>query len=81
MKELVLNQKTIECIKTEAIQSVKKLMGNDLKEIILYGSCARGDFTADSDIVLITAGDRMSIRKYDDGLASPRLWRCFFDGV
>lgn len=72
MEELVLNQNTIECIKIEAIQSVKKLMGNDLKEIILYGSCARGDFTADSDIdiALITAGDRMSIKKYDDGLAA-----------
>ena len=71
MEELVLNQNTIECIKIEAIQSVKKLMGNDLKEIILYGSCARGDFTADSDvdIALITAGDRMRIKKYDDGLA------------
>lgn len=31
-------------------EEVKKIYGNKLKEIILYGSCARGDFAQDSDI-------------------------------
>lgn len=31
-------------------KEAKQLYGNILKEIILYGSCARGDFSDDSDI-------------------------------
>lgn len=37
MKELVLNQNTIECIKTEAIQSVRKLI-EEAKDLLEKGS-------------------------------------------
>lgn len=49
-----------------------KLMDGDLKAVILYGSCARGDYTenSDVDIVLLTVCDRMEVKKYDDGLDS-----------
>ncbi len=45
-------------------------MGDDLVKIILYGSCARGDYTKDSDvdIALLTKCNRMEVKKYDDGL-------------
>ena len=70
MEDLSLNQKVIQKIKEETPEKVKKLMGNDLKKVILYGSCARGNYTADSDIdiALITAGDRMSVKKYSEEL-------------
>jgi predicted nucleotidyltransferase len=49
---------------------VISFMKNDIVEVILYGSCARGDYTADSDIdiALITNCDRNEVKKYDDGI-------------
>ena len=35
----------------------KQVYGSSLQEIILYGSCARGDFSADSDIDLLVLLD------------------------
>lgn len=34
-------------------QEAKKIYGTKLQEIILYGSCARGDFDSDSDIDIL----------------------------
>lgn len=34
-------------------QEAKKIYGTKLQEIILYGSCARGDFESDSDIDIL----------------------------
>ena len=50
MYDLALNNKTIDVVKKEASCMAADLMQNDLAEVILYGSCARGDYTADSDI-------------------------------
>ena len=49
---------------------VPSVMKNDLRRIILYGSCARGDFKEDSDIdiALLTGCGRMDAKKYDDKL-------------
>lgn len=73
MKEnqLVLSHETIEIVKHEAIEMVKMLMGSDLTEGILYGSCARGDYGDDSDIdiALLVKCSRMEAKKYDDALA------------
>ena len=46
-------------------------MDKDIRKIILYGSCSRGDFSDDSDIdiALVVACDRMEINKYGDLLA------------
>lgn len=41
MENLALNPETIEKVKLEATEMVKALMGSDIIEIILYGSCAR----------------------------------------
>lgn len=72
MNEILLNDTIIENIKEEATELVKKLMGNDLIKVILYGSCARGDYTQDSDIdiALITGCDRMEAKMYSDRIAA-----------
>lgn len=35
----------------------KKIYGSDLRQVILYGSCARGDFEQDSDIDIMVLLD------------------------
>lgn len=72
MDEIVLTNDIILKIKKEAFSLVHGLMGSDLKAVILYGSCARGDYTKESDvdIALITRCDRIEVKKYDDGLDS-----------
>ncbi|MCM1143101.1 MAG: nucleotidyltransferase domain-containing protein [Blautia sp.] len=71
IKELALNSKTIEKVKLEATEMVKLLMGKDLMEVILYGSCARGNYEDDSDIdiALLTKCNRIEAKKYNDSLA------------
>lgn len=70
MDEFVLTNEIISKVKKEVFDSVHRLMGTDLMEMILYGSCARGDYTKDSDvdIALLTKCSRMEVKKYDDGL-------------
>ena len=53
------------------VDKIKDFMKSDLVEIILYGSCARGDYTEDSDIdiALITKCDRLEAKKYSSELA------------
>lgn len=45
-------------------------MGVIYIEVILYGSCKRGDYTDDSDIdiALLMRWDRIDAKKYDDDL-------------
>ncbi len=43
----------IKTVLTDVKKCLKKIYGDTLKDIILYGSYARGDFTAGSDIDLI----------------------------
>lgn len=71
MYELLLNDKIIDKVKSETTDLVKELLKSDLVEIILYGSCARGDYSDDSDIdiALLTRCDRVEAKKYDEELA------------
>ena len=71
MNDMALNNKTISLVKAEAVKLAKQLMKSELKEVILYGSSARGDYTDDSDIdiALLTECDRIEVKKYDDALA------------
>lgn len=66
-----LTSNVIEKIKSESVPMVKKAMGTDLHEIILYGSCSRGDFNEDSDvdIALLTKCDRTGSKRYENVLA------------
>ncbi|MDO4308576.1 MAG: nucleotidyltransferase domain-containing protein [Eubacteriales bacterium] len=69
--ELALNEKIIQAVKEEVVRLVTDLLGKDLVEVILYGSCARGDYTSDSDIdiALITRSNRLAAKKYASELA------------
>ena len=71
MLELALNSEIINRIKKEVIEKVQSLLEEDLVEIILYGSCARGDYLEDSDvdIALITKCGRIEVQKYNSSLA------------
>lgn len=72
MNELILDKEIIDIVKLEATKMAFELLKDDLIEVILYGSCARGDYTCDSDIdiALITRCGRKEVKKYDDALAS-----------
>lgn len=64
MQELLLTDEIVDRVKVEAIDLVKDIMGVNLVQVILYGSCARGDFTDDSDIdiALLINCDRMEAK-------------------
>ena len=53
----VICQRVVECY--------KKIYGDAIKEIYLYGSYARGDFDEDSDIdfAAIVKGERLELQK------------------
>lgn len=72
MNEIILNDVIIKNVKEEATDFVKEIMKEDIVKVILYGSCARGDYTQDSDIdiAIITACDRVEAKKYNDKLAN-----------
>ncbi len=71
MYDLALNAQKINTVKKEAVRLVSDLMKEELMETILYGSCARGDYTEDSDIdiALLVNCDRMAAKKYSEALA------------
>ena len=54
----------IEKVKKEVTRLICREMGSDIREIIMYGSCARGDYTEDSDIdiALLTGSGRMEAK-------------------
>ena len=45
--------KTIQTLLADYLADIRKIYGNHLKTVILYGSYARGDYTADSDVDLM----------------------------
>lgn len=71
MEELKLTGEIIYKVQTEIVPLVNKALGKDLRKCLLYGSCARGDYTKDSDIdiALLVNCDRMEAKKYADKLA------------
>lgn len=54
------------------IEEIKRIYGSALKAIILYGSYARGDFRADSDIDIMILVDRtdMELKEYRHQLSA-----------
>ena len=61
---------TLEPIKNTILNELPQIMNEDCRKIILYGSCARGDYTADSDIdiAILTDSDREQVKKYSHQL-------------
>ena len=45
-----MTREMIDSALKELTESAGKIYGDKLKEVILFGSCARGDFSKDSDI-------------------------------
>lgn len=82
LQNIGLNTEIIEKIKMEAPAMIRKFMKKDLVKMILYGSCARGDFKecSDVDIVLLTKGNRTDTWKYNDRIdevAAELAWKYF----
>lgn len=71
MEKLLLTEDIIEKAGKEATHALKSALSDELVKVILYGSCARGDYNADSDldIAIITKCDRLKAKKYVDILA------------
>lgn len=69
--DLRLNQNIIEGVKSDSVLLICDAMGKDIRKIILYGSCSRGDFSEDSDIdiALCVSCERADVKKYSDILA------------
>ncbi len=63
-----LTHEILKKIKMEAPDMVRNFMEKDLVKVILYGSCARGDYKASSDvdIALLMRGSRTDSWKYTD---------------
>ena len=62
---------TIQTLLSDYLAEIQKIYGFHLKNVILYGSYARGDYTVDSDIdimILVDLSDE-EIDKYSDELA------------
>lgn len=72
MYETILTDNLINEVKEECTSLVRDLLKEDLVEVVLYGSCARGDYSEDSDIdiALLTKSDRLEVKKYDEELAA-----------
>lgn len=62
----------IKKILAEYTEKLKSVYADKLARVILFGSYARGDYTADSDIdiMIILADDEDGMRKKEDELAS-----------
>ena len=56
----------VQIILSKYVNELEKIYGTYLKEVILYGSYARGDFSKDSDIdiMILLDLDDMLIKKY-----------------
>jgi predicted nucleotidyltransferase len=53
----MISRDILNTITNEVTQSIKSIVGNKLRKVILYGSCARGDFRDDSDIDIMVLAD------------------------
>ena len=63
-----LTKKDIDYASNIFVERVPKILQTHIKKIIMYGSCARGDYDTDSDIdiAILTDMDRFSVKQYDD---------------
>lgn len=62
--------KVLESVKQSVVSEITDVFDDDCLKIILYGSCARGDYTSDSDIdvAILTKSNREDAKKYNTKL-------------
>ena len=62
---------TIQALIAQYINKVKNIYGSHLRQIILYGSYARGDFCSDSDIDIMILVDlsEVELKRYSQQLS------------
>ena len=61
----------LEAYLQKYVAEIRKIYGEALKEVVLYGSYARGDFNADSDVdimILLNMSD-IELKKYSKELS------------
>lgn len=72
-------------VSTESARLAKEAMEEDAEAIVLYGSCARGENTenSDVDIAILTKCDRVEAKKYSDKLSdiSANIMAKYFEVV
>ncbi len=57
-------------VKEATLKAIPGILKDDCRQIILYGSYARGDYNdeSDIDIAILTNSDRTEVKKYDDSI-------------
>lgn len=65
-----MDKTSIDYISNVIVERVPKIMSSHIKKIIIFGSCARGDFNEDSDmdVAFLVDQDRLSVKMYDNDL-------------
>ena len=65
-----MTQNDIDYASRVFAEKVPGILKDHIKKIIMYGSCARGDYDNDSDIdiAILTDMDRIGVKKYDSEL-------------
>lgn len=64
-------QKNMQYLIQQYVEAIKKIYGSHLRQIILYGSYARGDFCSDSDVdimILVDMSD-LELKAYSQQLS------------
>lgn len=71
MTRFEMNDAIIGSVKKTLQAELPSLLKKDLRQVILYGSCARGDYNDDSDIdvAILTNCNRTDSKKYTKPLA------------
>lgn len=71
MQRVIFDNSILEDVKKTSVNRLVEVMGDDLVKIVLFGSCARGNFNDDSDvdIAILTKSDRLEAKRYTDALA------------
>lgn len=66
-----MDEKKIRTVVEQFAEEVKRIFGSSVQTIILYGSCARGDFKEESDIDIMVLLD---IPQEEIGIARKKIF-------